>query len=229
MMPANVIQLRQLLSEKFPAAHLALERRAAAETRSWPTGLPQIDKPLRGGLPKGALAELSAAKQCSGSATLVREILSHAARRNEIAALIDGNDSLDVARIEARVLSRLLWVRCRAADEALKAADFVLRDNNLPLVLIDLKLMPEKQLRKIPATVWYRFQRLVEETSTVCMVFTPRPMVSPAQTRIALHSAFSLETLEKNTDELLEKLKLEISDRRQFAEPATTDLLQGTA
>jgi hypothetical protein len=227
MMPANVIQLRQLLSEKFPEAHLPLDRPRAAENRCWPTGLPQIDKPLRGGLPKGALAELSGMKQCSGSATLVREILSHAAQRNEIVALIDGNDSLDVARIDERVLSRLLWVRCRAADEALKAADLVLRDSNLPLVLIDLKLVPEKQLRKIPATVWYRFQRLVEETSAVCMIFTPWPMVSPAQTRVAFHSTFSLETLEKNTDEFLDELKLEVSDRRQSAERA--NFLQSSA
>ena len=227
MMPANVIQLRQLLSEKFPEAHLPLDRPRGAQTRCWPTGLPQIDKPLRGGLPKGALAELSGAKKCSGSATLVREILSRAAERNEIVALIDGNDSLDVARIDERVLSRLLWVRCRAANEALKAADLVLRDNNLSLVLIDLKLVPEKQLRKIPATVWYRFQRLVEETSAVCMVFTPWPMVSPAQTRIAFHSAFSLGTLEKNTDELLDEFKLEVSDRRQPVE--TANFLQSSA
>ena len=226
-MPANIIQLRQLLAEKFPEAHLPLELPRPAETRCWPTGLPQIDKPLRGGLPKGALAEFSGAKKCSGSATLVREILSHAARRNEITALVDGNDSLDVARIEEHALSRLLWVRCRAADEALKAADLLLRDNNLPLVLIDLKLAPEKQLRKIPATVWYRFQRLVEETSAVCMVFTPWPMVSPAQTRIAFHSVFSLDAIEKDTHELLDEIKLEVFDRRQSAEAA--NFLQNSA
>jgi hypothetical protein len=227
MMPPNVIQLRQLLSEKFPEAHAPLERSRAGKTRCWPTGLPQIDKPLRGGLPKGVLVELTGAKECSGSATLFREFLSHAARRNDIVALIDGNDSLDVARIDQRVLSRLLWVRCRAAHEALKAADLILRDNNLPLVLIDLKLAPEKQLRKIPATVWYRFQRLVEETSAICMVFTPWPMVSPAQTRIAFHSEFSLDMLEKIHDELLDELKLEVSDRRQPAE--TANFLQNTA
>jgi len=173
MMPANVIQLRQLLSEKFPEARMRLDGPVDPDAVRWPTGLPQIDEPLRGGLPKGAIAEFAGAKKCSGSATLVREILSNAARRNEIIALVDGNDSLDLARIEPRVLSRLLWIRCRSADDALKASDLVLRDNNLPLVLIDLKLNPEKQLRKIPATVWYRFQRLVEETSAVCMVFTP--------------------------------------------------------
>ena len=226
-MPPNIIQLRQLLAEKFPEALLPLDRPRLAETRCWPTGLPQIDKPLRGGLPKGALAEFCGANKCSGSATLVREMLSHAARRNEIVAFVDGHDSLDVARIEEGVLSRLLWVRCLAVDAALKAADLLLRDNNLSLVLIDLKLAPEKQLRKIPATVWYRFQRLVEETSAVCMVFTPWPMVSPAQTRIAFHSAFSLDAIEKSAPELLNELKLGISDRRQSAESAA--LLQSSA
>jgi hypothetical protein len=80
---------------------------------------------------------------------------------------------------------------------------------------------------KIPATVWYRFQRLVEETSAVCLIFTPWPMVSPAQTRVAFHSTFSLETLEKNTDEFLDEIKLEISDRRQPAE--TANFLQNSA
>jgi hypothetical protein len=227
MMPANVIQLRQLLSEKFPEARMRLDGPRDAEANRWPTGLPQIDKPLRGGLPKGAIVEFTGANKCSGSATLVREILSNAARRNDIVALIDGNDSLDPARIEQRVLSRLLWVRCRTAEEALKASDLVLRDNNLPLVLIDLKLNPEKQLRKIPATVWYRFQRLVEETFAVCMVFTPYPIVSRVQTRIAFNSAFSLKALEKDTGELLNQLKLEVSDRRQPAE--TANLLQSSA
>jgi hypothetical protein len=227
MMPANVIQLRQLLSEKFPEARMRLDGPRDAETNRRPTGLPQIDKPLRGGLPKGAIVEFTGANKCSGSATLVREILSNAASRNDIVALIDGNDSLDLARIEQRVLSRLLWIRCKTAEDALKASDLVLRDNNLPLVLIDLKLNPEKQLRKIPATVWYRFQRLVEETSAVCMVFTPYPMVSRVQTRIAFNSAFSLEALEMNTDELLNQLKLEVFDRRQPAE--TANLLQSSA
>lgn len=219
-MPANVIQLRQLLSEKFPEAHLPLGRSRAAQTRCWPTGLSQIDKPLRSGLPKGALAEFISSKQSSGSATLLREMLSHAAGRNEIVALIDGNDSLDVSRLGERVLSRLLWVRCRTADQALKAADLVLRDGNLSLVLIDLKMAPEKQLRKLSATVWYRFQRLVEETSAICMIFTPWPMVSPAQTRIVFHSGFSLAAIEKDAGELLDELKVEVSDRRQFAETA---------
>ena len=50
------------------------------------------------------------------------------------------------------VLSRLLWVRCRGAAEAMKAADLILRDGNLPLVLLDLAGNPPAQFWDIPAT-----------------------------------------------------------------------------
>jgi len=116
------------------------------------------------------------------------------------------------------VLSRLLWVRCRSAAEALKATDLLLRDGNVPLALLDIAINPEKQLRAIPATTWYRLQRLIEETSTVCVVFTPRVMVSPAHDRIFLHGRFSLSCLEQDHDELLSKLVLEISEAHHFGE-----------
>jgi hypothetical protein len=57
MMPANVIQLRQMLSERFPGARMSLQS-PAEKNNCWPTGIPQIDNPLQGGLPKGALTEI---------------------------------------------------------------------------------------------------------------------------------------------------------------------------
>ena len=49
----------------------------------------------------------------------------------------------------------MLWVRCAAREEALKATDLLLRDRNFPLVVLDLKLNPIKQLRKIPTSTWF--------------------------------------------------------------------------
>ena len=72
--------------------------------------------------------------------------------------------------------------------------------------------------RRISATTWYRLQRIVEQTSTVCVVFTPRAMISPAQTRIALRSRFSLSALEREPAELLRELQLEISGTRRLEE-----------
>jgi hypothetical protein len=211
----NIIQLRQLLKERFPGLRTNAEEFSSDTRPLWPTGLRQIDDLLQGGFAKGALTEI-VAERATGSALLACLLLSQAAQTGQIVAFVDGADSLEVTQLEETVLSRLLWVRCRSAAEALKAADLLLRDGNIPLVLLDIAINPEKQLRAIPATTWYRLQRLIEETSTVCIVFTPRMMVSPAHDRIFLHSRFSLDCLEQDQDKLLSDLKLEAAETQRF-------------
>lgn len=217
MPAANIIELRQLLAERFPGLRTRAEELSATKHAFWPTGLPQLDEPLRGGFPHGALAEIVAAQRGAGSALLTAALIHRALDENKFVAVIDGQDSLDVTQLGGD-LSRLLWVRCRSADEALKAADLLLRDGNLPLVLFDLISNPAAQLRKIPATTWYRFQRLIEQTSTVCLVLTPRVMVAPAQVRITLRSRFSINALDREPQELLRELKLEVAESRRFGE-----------
>jgi hypothetical protein len=217
MPTTNIIQLRQLLAERFPGLRTRADELSGAKHAFWPTGLPQLDEPLRGGFPKGALAEITAAQHGSGSATLMTALIHRALNENKFAAVIDGQDSLDVTQLGGD-LSRLLWVRCRSTAEALKAADLLLRDGNLPLVLLDLVSNPEAQLRKIPATTWYRFQRLIEQTSAVCVVLTSRVMVAPAQVRVTLRSRFSLNALEREPQELLRELKMEVTEARRFGE-----------
>jgi hypothetical protein len=218
-MPGKVLELRQLLREKFPGLRTHLSESPAVPRNFWPTGVEQIDEPLNGGLPKGALTEIVAEKRGSGSALLARTLIDQAFERNEFVAFVDGQDSLDVTEL-GEDLSRLLWVRCGSADEALKATDLLLRDGNLPLIFLDLAENPTRELRKIPATTWYRFQRLIEQSSTVCVVMAPRTMISPAQIRITLRPAFSLDALERGTDELLPELKIDVTDTRPFLESA---------
>ena len=212
----NIIQLRQLLKERFPGLRTNPEEFTSDTRTFWPTGLRQIDNLLQGGFAKGALTEIVSEQRGTGSALLACSLLHQAAQAGQIVAFVDGADSLEVTELEESVLSRLLWVRCRSAAEALKATDLLLRDGNVPLVQLDIVINPEKQLRAIPATTWYRLQRLIEETSTVCIVFTPRVMVNPAHDRIFLHGRFSLSCLEQDHDELLSKLVLEISEAHHF-------------
>jgi hypothetical protein len=213
MPAARIIQLRELLSQKFPTLRTRLDDVPAAD-QFWPSEIPLLDSPLGGGLPKGAFTEIIARDQHAGSATLLRALLHRAAPQNQIIALVDGADSLDVTQIDEAALTRLLWVRCRSGDEALKAADLLLRDGNFSLVMIDLVNLPDAQLRRISPTTWYRFQRLLEETATVCLVFTPQPMVSPAEARITIQSRFGLNVLETPADELMRLLNVELFTAR---------------
>ena len=181
----NIIQLRQLLSNRFPNVRMHLE--SPKEGVCWASGIRQLDGVLEGGLPKSALTELVAGN--GGSALVIQSLLREAARQGQWAALVDGQDSFDPAAFRREQLDRLLWVRCENAMQAVKATDFLLRDGNLSLVILDLRMNPARQLQKIPASSWYRLQRCLEPIATAFLVVTPRPMVGAARTRLELQRA----------------------------------------
>ena len=216
----KVIQLRQSLSERFPGLRMQLEDHAEFPWQDAPSSGSQIDDLLQNRMARGALNEIVAGPETSGSATLVREIIHRAVAGGRIAGLVDGGDSFEVTQMADADLPHLLWVRCSDAEQAVKAADLLLRDGNLPLVIVDLKFNPENQLRGIGATTWYRLQRLVETTSAVCVIVTPRACVAPARVRITLHSRFSPEDLLRDSDELMETLKMDVDRAHHFHKAA---------
>jgi len=187
---AEIIDLRKLLAERFP--HPAFPR----ATRLF-TGLPFVDQPAGGGLPRSAITELISPRISAGSASLIQALIRGAYRDNYFLALIDGRDSFDPCGLENISLRYLLWVRCSKAFEAVKAADLLLRDGNFPLVIVDLVLNSPEELRKIPQTNWYRLQRLVELIPTACLVLTRYEMVGSAQLKLVLENSWNLKTLEK--------------------------------
>jgi hypothetical protein len=218
----TAIQLQHSLAERLPTLRLLSQLEPQKAGPLLPTGVAHMDDLLGGGLPKGAITELVNDNKSAGSGLVLCSILRHA--HPQWAGLIDGRDSFDPASLDFD-LSRVLWVRCREAAEALKAADLLLRDGNLPLLLLDLAFNPLPELRKTPANVWYRLQRLVEHQSTALLVLTPRPMISSAKVRLHLDGNFTLEDLEQPQTELLPKLKFMLANKRDStAHDATPQL-----
>lgn len=187
---SKIVDLRQLLAERFPQQH------APAQARL-PTGLPVLDDAIGGGLPKSAITELTSPQLSAGSALLIYGMLQAAHEGRYFIALIDGRDSFDPEPCGNALLRNLLWVRCTKTSEAVKAADLLLRDGNFPLVLLDLVLNAPEELRKIPQTSWYRFQRLVEPSPTAFLVLTRRSMISSAQLKLTLENTWCLKDLEQ--------------------------------
>jgi len=188
---AKIIDLRNLLAERFP--HVAL----TTATRLI-TGLPFLDEPIGGGLPRGAITELISPRRSAGSASLIHALIYFAYRDNYFLALIDGRDSFDPGGLDNASLRHLFWVRCSKASEAIKAADLLLRDGNFPLVIVDFILNSTEELRKIPQPSWYRLQRLAEAVPTACLVVNRQSLVSSAQLKIGLENSWTLTDLEKD-------------------------------
>lgn len=201
---ANIVQLRDLLGQRFPQVRMNLAEKPPTRP-CFATGIPQIDGLLQGGLPKGVVTEFVSAQ--AGGALTLRRMLRHAGQNRQRVALIDGADGFDPAGLNNDLLAALLWIRCADAAQALKAADLVLRDGNMPLVILDLHGNPAKQLRKIPGTTWYRLQRIIEPTPTALLVVTPKPMVSSAEARLSLANQFMFQSWEQTEAELVSRMK----------------------
>ncbi len=209
-MNSQIVQLRQLLVDRFP--HLRSWTDAPPAPTLWKTGVERLDTLLHGGLAKGSITEVVSATRGgrsasgSGSGLLLHALIQQAHATQQIIVLIDANDSFDPCAFDQETLTRLLWVRCKNAAEALKATDIILRDRNLPLVLLDLKMNPAAQLRKISGTTWYRLQRIVQQNGTAFVVFTPNAMVSSTEVRLSLDSQLNISALSQTPEELIPEL-----------------------
>ncbi|MBV9009686.1 MAG: hypothetical protein JO354_11065 [Verrucomicrobia bacterium] len=199
-MAANrkIVELRHVLTERFGQAALP------ASPGEFLTGLDVFDG--AGGLPKGSITELTTPRPSAGSALLIHCLLEVARRQHFFLALADGRDSLDVQTISAAALAHLLWVRCETAAQAMKATDLLLRDGNFSLVILDLVLNPAEELRRIPATSWYRLQRLVELSPTAFLVMSRHNLVPSARTKLVLENQWQLADLQK--DDALAQVRL---------------------
>ncbi|MGH8102339.1 MAG: hypothetical protein ACREIW_13645 [Chthoniobacterales bacterium] len=183
-----MIDLRRFLAERFPQSPVSTPGHFCS-------GVSTLDQAIGGGLPKSAITELITPQTSAGSASLLQGMIQSAQCHGYFLALIDGSDSLDPEPLGNESLRSLLWVRCRQALEAIKAADLLLRDGNFPLVMVDLVLNPLAELRRIPQTTWYRLQRLVEASPSACLVLTRQSMVASAQLKIVLENSWMLESL----------------------------------
>jgi hypothetical protein len=200
---ATILQLRQLLAERFPAA-------APRHGLFFPTGVPALDDALGGGLWKGTLTEISSPAAAPGCLTILNAVLSASALERRPIALIDGADGFDPQGVDSAVLPHLLWVRCQSAGQVFKAADLILRDGNLPIVLLDLRGSAGSELKKIPNTTWYRLQRIAGQSAVACLIATPWFMVSSAHYRIQIQGAFRVDDLDRSPEELFAAMDFQV-------------------
>ena len=169
-MPAGLASLRSQIEQALRGrvtAPFDYHDRSAAENVS--TGIDELDL-LTGGFPRGALTEVFG-QGSSGRATLFISSLSVRTANGEECALIDAGDSFDPASAQGAGadLRKLLWIRCRKIEQALRATDLILQGGGFGFVCVDLGGVSREVARKIPLDTWFRFRRAVENTRTVLL------------------------------------------------------------
>lgn len=177
---------------KGSSAPQHMQEETSEALRFCPTGLPLLDTRLGGGFPYGRLSEICGAPS-SGRTSLALSLLAETLERGVLAAWIDLADAFDPASAMAAGsdLERLLWVRARSEDEALRSCERLLQTEGFELIILDLALplalqerpatvgsttrrkpqprMPHRAIRDVS---WLRLARLTAKARTVLVVLS---------------------------------------------------------
>jgi hypothetical protein len=199
----KIVELRKILAQRYP-------RQTGTHSLSIPTGWFPLDTLLGGGLPKGAITQLLIPNISSGGTIILHEIIEAMHDASQYVALIDSKDCFEPAADHPL----LLWIRCHNVLQALKATDLILRDGNLSLVILDFKESSSQELKKIPGSAWYRFQRITEENRSALLAITRHPIVNSAQITISTIHRLCLDDLSTQRTELIKFISLEITRLR---------------
>jgi hypothetical protein len=184
------IQVEALLSGKVA---VPFGQRTNVERSTLPTGIASIDA-ATGGIPCGAISEITGPRWCStGRRSLLTQLLA-STTQEFFCALVDATDAFDPRSAEAAGvnLARLLWVRCsesgiKALEQAFKSADILLQGSGgFGLVIVDLACVPEKLVRRVPLSTWFRFRGVVEKLDASLIFVTPQPVLGTCSS-LTLH------------------------------------------
>lgn len=157
----------------------AFAEHARAPLATIPTGIDDIDRAL-GGVPLGAITEIVAPRFISAGRKSIHAQLLARATQEHVCALVDVTDSFDPKSAQATGvnLDRLLWVRCsgqamKGLEQSFKCADLLLQGSGgLGVIIVDLAGVPERFVRKVPLTTWFRFRGVVEKHDTALVFST---------------------------------------------------------
>jgi recombination protein RecA len=172
--------LRAQIEEKLPTAFQVYRR---TEQGNIPTGIAAIDGAVKG-IPLHALSEICGSGLGSSGKTSVLISLLAQASRQHFCALVDAGDSFDPASGEAAGIyfPRFLWVRCGKSrvklpplEQAFKVADILLQSGGFGLIAVDISAIPERVVRKVPLSSWFRFSRVIEKQAAALVFVEQEP------------------------------------------------------
>lgn len=191
------LQIESSLERRFPAA-LTPAPRTIRETAA--TGIAEVDRLLEGGLPVGAISEITGPVG-SGRTSLAHAFLAARTREERVCAWVDAHDAFDAESAAASgvALRRLLWVRLKSGqahrtatarmaalpfarsdfaflDQALRATDLLLQAGGFSALVLDLGSTTPEQGCRIPPATWFRFRQAADRTRCSLLVLAQQPL-----------------------------------------------------
>ncbi|HEY1895600.1 MAG TPA: ATPase domain-containing protein [Terracidiphilus sp.] len=178
------LQIEHALASRFPSA---LTPAPCALREVAATGIEEADRLLDGGLPVGAISEITGPAS-SGRTSLALSFLARRTAEARVCAWVDTNDAFDPESAAANGvdLRQMLWVRCQERrqpqpragrapqsekakpwtklDQALRATDLLLQAAGFAAIVLDLGDTAPEHGNRIPLASWFRFRQAADRT-----------------------------------------------------------------
>ena len=230
------LEIEHALERKFPAA---LTPTPCAMHEVATTGIGAVDELLHGGLPVGAISELTGAAS-SGRTSLALQFVAQRTAEGRACAWVDVNDAFDPESAAANGvrLKQLLWMRCGAShpfrdeaakrmgqpakplwtrlDQGLRATDLLLQAGGFAAIVLDLGDTAPEQASRIPLATWFRYRQAAERTQCSLVVVGARGY---AQSAAAVVLECSARNAELAGGTVLRSLKFAVRRERERQSP----------
>jgi hypothetical protein len=223
------IQIEHSLERRFPAA-LSPAPRTLRETAA--TGISEVDRLLDGGLPVGAISELTGPTS-SGRTSLALAFLAGRTQEERVCAWVDANDVFDSESAAANgvALRQLLWVRCKnpnktakpwaRLDQALRATDLLLQAGGFAAIVLDLGSTSPEHGARIPLATWFRFRQAADRARCSLLVLAQEPLAQSSAAVVLECAAVNTLTGSRT---VLSNREYQVRTGRVAAHPSTLSI-----
>ena len=197
-------------------SHLQEEQRFVDEILLETSGLALI---------RGSVAEI-AGEPSSGKTAISLSFLAKLTAAGEICAVVDSCNSFDPrsAVLAGVELENLLWVKCGGdIEKAFLSADYLVQAKGFGAIWLNLNGLPQRNLRMVPKTYWYRYRNRIKETPTLLLVTAEEPVTGSASQQSFLFSREGSSWSGSGRFKLLREFQIRMNSRKQFfREPLRT-------
>ena len=242
-MPSSAAIRQQIETDfqgRYPSV-LTPAARTIRETAS--SGIVEIDALLDGGLPVGAISEITGLAS-SGRTNIALSFLARRIQDGNVCAWIDASDALDPESAAANGISlkHLLWVRCRTQtiersfsttrhthygkkqhwtrlDQAIRAADLLLQAGGFAAIVLDLADEAIEHCSRIPLATWFRFRQAADRTRCSMIVLGK---AAYAQSSAAVVLSCQLDSVDSAAGTVVREFRYRVSRGRERFSPIAT-------
>ncbi|MEO6052286.1 MAG: hypothetical protein ABIP78_13285, partial [Pyrinomonadaceae bacterium] len=154
-----------------------------------------------------------------GKTSLALALLSKLTVAGEVCSVVDSTGSFDpyTASLAGVTLENLLWIKCGGnLEKAFMAADYLVQAKGFGAIWLNLNGLPERSLRMVPKTYWYRYRTRIKETPTILLVTAAEHVTGSASQQSFIFSRERAVWSGSGRYKLLRELHLKMHSRKGY-------------